>query len=235
SAEPIPVPERRYTAPELTGRGAPRMAIYKGWRETMPAGWTRWVFDQHGLAYDTLHDRQIRAGNLRRQYDVIVFQDQQPGQIRNGWPAGVLPPEYTGGIGEEGVDALRRFVEEGGRLIAIESATDFAIETFGLPVRNAVGGLRPEESYIPGSTLRLTLDPGHGINRGLGSETAAWYWRSSRAFEVRDPAVRVVARYGEGDPRLSGWVLGADRIAGKPAIVEASVGRGSVVLFGFQP
>ncbi len=235
SEEPIPVPEVRYRAPGLTGRGAPRMAIYKGWRETMPAGWTRWVFDQHGLAYDTLHDRQIREGNLRRRYDVIVFQDQQPNQIRNGWPAGVLPPEYTGGLGEEGVAALRRFVEEGGRLIAIESATDFAIDVFGLPVSNAVAGLRPEDFYIPGSILRLTLDPAHPINRGLGTETIAWFWRSSRAFDVRDPSVRVVARYGEGDLRLSGWVLGADRIAGKPAIVEARVGRGSVVLFGFQP
>src|SRR5690606_36568812 len=161
SEEPIPVPEVRYRAPGLTGRGAPRMSIYKGWRETMPAGWTRWLFDQHGLAYDTLHDRQIREGNLRRRYDVIVFQVQQPNQIRNGWPAGVLPPEYTGGLGEEGVAALRRFVEEGGRLIAIESATDFAIDVFGLPVSNAVAGLRPEDFYIPGSILRLTLDPAH--------------------------------------------------------------------------
>ncbi len=50
-----------------------------------------------------------------------------------------------------------------------------------------------------------------------------------------DPRVTVVGRYGSGDPRLSGWVLGEERIAGQPALVEARIGRGSVVLFGFQP
>ena len=47
--------------------------------------------------------------------------------------------------------------------------------------------------------------------------------------------MQVVARYGTGDPRLSGWTLGVEHVAGKPALVEASVGEGSVVLFGFQP
>ena len=33
----------------------------------------------------------------------------------------------------------------------------------------------------------------------------------------------------------SGWLLGPEYVSGKPAVVEASVGEGSVVLFGFQP
>ena len=57
----------------------------------------------------------------------------------------------------------------------------------------------------------------------------------SMAFEVTDPSIAVAARYGSGDPLLSGWVLGGDKVAGKPAILEAKVGQGSVVLFGFQP
>jgi glutamine amidotransferase-like uncharacterized protein len=69
----------------------------------------------------------------------------------------------------------------------------------------------------------------------MREEIAAWYWRSSMAYEVTDPRVRVVARYGSGDPLLSGWVLGGDRVAGQAAILEADIGSGSVVLFGFQP
>ncbi|MCK5651193.1 MAG: hypothetical protein KAJ42_07445, partial [Gemmatimonadetes bacterium] len=65
--------------------------------------------------------------------------------------------------------------------------------------------------------------------------TIAWYWRTSRAFDVADRSLEVMARYGQGDPLLSGWVLGPEHVAGKPAIVKGSVGRGSVVLFGFQP
>jgi hypothetical protein len=232
--EIVPIPEVRWEAPALTGRNAPRMAIYKGWRETMPAGWTRWVFDQHRLRYDTLHDARIRAGNLRRDYDVIVFQDQNAAQILRGWGDN-MPPEYRGGVGDAGAAALRRFVEDGGRIVAIESATDFVIELFGLAITNAVANVRPQDFYIPGSILRLQLDTAHPIARGMHAEGIAWYWPSSRAFDVRAQDARVVARYGTGDPRLSGWVLGADRIAGRPAIVEAPVGRGSVVLFGFQP
>ena len=69
----------------------------------------------------------------------------------------------------------------------------------------------------------------------MRSETAIWYWRSSMAYEVDDSRVRVAARYGSGDPLLSGWVLGGEHIAGKPAILEADIGDGSLVLFGFQP
>jgi hypothetical protein len=233
---PIPVPPLRYRAPaELTGAGAPRIALYKGWRETMPAGWTRWIFDQHGLAYDSLHDADLRRGDLNGRYDVIIFQDQAASQIVEGWPPGQMPPEFTGGIGGEGVAALREFVERGGRLIAIESATEFAIDTFKLPVTDRVSSLPPTSFYIPGSILRLDVDTGHRIGRGIEARNVAWFWRTSRAFDVQDPQIRIVARYGEGEPRLSGWVLGSEHIAGEPAIVEAQVGRGSVVLFGFQP
>jgi hypothetical protein len=219
----------------LQGRRAPRVAIYKGWTETMPAGWTRWVFDQHGLAYDTLKDDRVRRGNLGRDYDVILFQAQAPNAIVRGNLPGSLPPEYTGGIGDEGTAALRQFVEGGGRIVAIEQATELLIDVFGLGVRNAVSGLRPQDFYVPGSILRTELTAGHPLTRGLGASANVWYWSSSRAFAVDDGAATVVARYAGPDPAVSGWILGPQHLAGQPALVEARVGRGSVVLFGFQP
>jgi hypothetical protein len=45
----------------------------------------------------------------------------------------------------------------------------------------------------------------------------------------------VGARYGSGDPLLSGWVLGGEHVASRPAVLEADIEDGSVVLFGFQP
>lgn len=235
-SERIPAQPFRFSLPEaLRGRRAPRIAIYKSWQEPMEAGWTRWVFDQHGLRYDTLKDARVRAGNLSRHYDVILLQSQRASSIRNGYAEGTMPAEYTGGIGEAGAEALRRFVESGGRIVAIEEATDFVIELFGLKVANAVAGLRSQDFYVPGSILRADLDASHPIARSVGSSTHVWYWGSSRAFDVTDPAIRVVARYGTGNPAVSGWILGPEALAGKPALVEARVGRGSVVLFGFQP
>jgi hypothetical protein len=233
-SDPVPVPEVVYEAPPGLGEGGSRFAMYKSWQEPMEAGWTRWVLDQHPVAYDTLKDADIRAGGLRARYDAILLQSQSAESIREGWSAVAVPEQYAGGIGEEGERALRDFVRAGGRLVVVEEATDFAMELFDLRMSNAVDRLPPQDFYIPGSILRLELEGNHPVAAGVDEETMAWYWRSSRAFDVRDPSLRVVARYGE-DPLLSGWILGAQHVAGKPAIVEARVGSGSVVLFGFQP
>ncbi len=233
---PIGIPEYSFQLPaHLQGRRASRVAIYKSWQEPMPEGWTRWVFDQHKLQYDTLHDADIKSGRLERRYDAILFQTQNPASIRNGLDPSSTTPEYAGGLGAEGVAALKAFVEAGGRLVAVEQATEFVVELFQLPVKSAVEGLRNTEYYIPGSILRLDLDTTTELAAGMKKESIAWYGTPSRAFQVSDPAIRVLARYGSPDPLLSGWVLGGDKVAGKPAIVEADVGKGSVVLFGFQP
>ncbi len=233
-SEPIEAPAFSFRAPvSLMGDGAPRIAMYKGRREPMEAGWTRWVFDQHGLAYDTLSDARVRAGGLNDDYDVILIQDQSPLQINAGFPEGTLPPEYTGGLGDPGRRALRDFVRSGGRLVVIEEATDWAMELFDLGVANAVERLPPRDFYIPGSLLSLEMEDDL-FAQGLKPEVASWFWRSSRAFDVSDPTIRVLARYAES-PLLSGWALGEERVGGQPALVEARVGRGSVILFGFQP
>jgi len=233
---PVPTPGFDFEPPEpFRGDGAPRVGIYKSWQEPMEAGWTRWVFDQHEMPYDTLHDADVRSGDLADRFDALLLQNQDPESILEGWSSDRVPPEYAGGLGSEGRRALRDFVRNGGRLVAVEEATDFVADLFDLEVSNAVERLPPEEFYVPGSILRLELDGEHPMTRGVGAEGIAWYWESSRAFEVTDPGIRVVARYGEGDPLLSGWVLGPGHLAGAPAIVEADVGRGSVVLFGFQP
>ncbi len=235
-SEKLPLQPFAFELPaELKGRNAPRIGLYKGWRESMESGWTRWTLDQHGLVYDTIKDARMRAGNLRRNYDAILIQTHPPAALRTGNSAERYPAEYAGGLGEPGAQALKAFVEEGGRLIVIEDATEFAIELFGLNVKNAVAGLRNTEFYVPGSILKVDIDATQPLARGMKASTPVWFSDASRAFDVTDPNVRVIARYASGNPALSGWILGPDKLAGKPALLEARVGRGSVVLFGFQP
>jgi len=234
-SDPIPAWDVDYQAPPgLSGAAAPRIAVYKSWREPMPEGWTRWVLDQHRIPFDTLHDADIQGGALDR-YDVLLFEDQSAAAITRGFSAGQLPPEYVGGLGESGVEAVKHFVESGGRIITVAAATDFAITAFELGVTNAVRGLESTEFYIPGSILRVDLQSGNQLADGVPSQSIAWYWRSSRAFNVDDERVSVVANYGGGDPLLSGWVLGHEHVAGKPALLEATIGSGSVVMFGYPP
>ncbi len=234
-SDPISFPDFDFRIPEhLEGPDAPRVALYKSWQEPMTEGWQRWVFDRHAMPYDTLHDAEIRAGALAA-YDVLLLQSQSAESILRGHDPARMPAPFAGGLGTEGAEEVRRFVEGGGRLIAIEAATDFVRDLFGLGIADATASLPSTDFYIPGSILRLELDGSSELAEGLRSETSAWYWRSSMAYEVDDPRVRVAARYGAGDPLLSGWVLGGEHIAGRPAILEADIGAGSVVLFGFQP
>jgi len=216
------------------GPEVPRIAIYKSREEPMEAGWTRWVFDSMELPYDTLSDADIRRGDLVSRIDVLLLQDQGPGSITEGIDADALPATWTGGLGPAGARSIRDFVRRGGRLVAIEDATDFAIDLFGLNVGNAVERMPEQEFYIPGSILALDFEQ-TAFSEGLPERDVAWFWESSRAFDVTDPAVRVLARYGSSDLVQSGWALGARTIAGRPALVEVPVGRGSVVLFGYQP
>ena len=233
---PIETPDFVFQLPEaLDGEVVPRIALYKSWREPMEAGWTRWLFDQYELPYDTLKDARIRAGDLRRDYDVILFQAQAPASITTGFRSGVVPEGYVGGLGGEGERALDRFVREGGRIVAIEDATDYIVDVFDLGVSNAVERLAPTEFYVPGSILEMRPEPGHALNEGLPEWVGAWFSHDSRAFNVSDASVRVTARFSDGNPLRSGWLLGPEYVAGKPAVVEVSIGEGSVVLIGFQP
>lgn len=234
-SDPIGIPDFDFRLPDhLSGSDAPRVAMYKSWAEPMPEGWQRWVFDQHDMVYDTLHDAQIQNGGLDN-YDVLIFQAQDARSITDGFRDDQVPAPYAGGLGQSGLQAVEAFVRGGGRVVAIEAATDLMRTMFDLDIRNITRSLPNTDFYIPGSILRLELDAASEINAGMRSEVAAWYWRSSMAWDVSDPRITVAARYAAGDPLLSGWVLGGDRIAGQAALLEASVGEGSVVLFGFQP
>jgi hypothetical protein len=235
------------------GQGAITLAVYKSSVAAMDEGWTRWVLDhQQCTGYRSLSDRQIRAGNLRKDLETIVIPDQSRGLIMNGYREGAMPAEFTSGLGAEGVKALREFVEQGGTLVCLNRASDFAISEFNLPVRNVVDGLPRTDFYVPGSILRIELETNNPIAKGMPKESIAWV-ENSPVFEVVNdisfssgpnvitgrffpPKVHVIARYpSDKDPLLSGWLLGGDRIKGKAALVEVDLGKGRIILFGFRP
>ncbi|HEX8475355.1 MAG TPA: M14 family metallopeptidase [Pyrinomonadaceae bacterium] len=224
------------------GNRPPRRALYKSHVAAMDEGWTRWVLEQAGSCFEhlPLEDAEIRRGDLRAKFDVIVIPDQSARNILEGHRRGTMPEELTGGIGNEGVAALRRFVEDGGTLICLNRASNFAIEQLSLPVRDAAVGLKRTEFYVPGSILRIELDTTNFIAATMPKQSIAWV-EDSPVFEIVGGGeaarrVRVVARYPEhGDPLLSGWLLGGARLRGKAALVEVALGAGRVYLFGFRP
>ncbi len=163
-----------------------------------------------------------------------------------------MPPEYVGGLGTLGVTRLKEYVEGGGSLIAFDQSTSLPMDHFGIPVRNAVADLPPEEFFIPGSLIRTDIVTDHPFAAGMQPQVAAAF-SQSRAFEVvrvpregeggretiaepPEPDVEVVARYAEDDLLMSGWAMGEERhLAGAPAVMNVELGSGNVVLFGFPP
>jgi hypothetical protein len=211
----------------------PRVGLYRSWVPSMDEGWTRFVFEKEmGVAYQEIHDREVRAGRLRERFDAIVLPDQAPATLLNGHAPGSMPEEYTGGLGPLGVAALRAFVEAGGTLVALDSATGFAIDQLQLPVKNVLAGVEPAVFFCPGSILAARANAVHPLGHGLPETTPVWF-EGSPAFDVDRGSV--VLRYEAEDPLLSGWLLGGERLRGKAALVEAPLGKGRVVLFGFRP
>jgi hypothetical protein len=231
-------------------RGYGDVAVYKSHVPSIDEGWTRWLWhDDQSFSgrinlkcgkRSSLEDAEARAGNLRAKYGTVIIPDQSSRAILNGHKPGSMPEEYTGGLGVEGVKSLREFVEQGGTLIFLNRASDFAIEQFKLPVRDITAGLKRTEFYVPGSILRIELDTSHPLARGMPKESIAWA-EESPVFELSDEKeaaarVRVIARYpATSDPLLSGWLLGGERIKGKAALVEVTLGKGRIYLFGFRP
>jgi hypothetical protein len=214
-----------------------RVALYRSWTASMDEGWTRWLFDTFNAPFTSLRDADVRAGNLRAKFDVIVLPSMRMRDIIEGRAKDTVPPEMTGGITEAGAENLRRFVEEGGTLVCWDDSTEFAIKRLKLPVRNVLEGLKPSDFYCPGSVLRIEVDTASPLARGIAARADA-YFINGAAFEVTDDSrARVVARYSQAKEELlrSGWLLGSQYIAGRAALVEATLGRGRVVLFGFRP
>src|SRR6267154_4426216 len=141
------------------------------------------MFEDQMFVYETVRDNEVRRGNLFPHLFSLIIPDQPPRTILNGYRAGTMPPEYASGMGPEGVKALRAFVEDGGTLVCLNRASDFAIEQFKLPLRNVVAGLPRTEFYVPGSILRIELDTSHPIAKGMPKESIAWA-EDSPAFEI---------------------------------------------------
>ncbi len=231
SFDELPKPAPRNIA-VLRGK---RIGIYKSFVPSMDEGWTRWIFEQMQVPYESVGNAAIRAGNLRARFDAIVFPDQSPAAINYGYRPGSMPEALTGGLGDAGARALTAFAEAGGTLLFFNESANFAVGHLGLPVSNALRGVPSRDFYCPGSLLNVRLDGAHPLAAGLPPVTSIWF-EESPAWEIPagSPA-RGVAIYPENDVLASGWLLGAKLLGRRAALVDVPLGRGRAILFGMRP
>ncbi|HET9227170.1 MAG TPA: M14 family metallopeptidase [Thermoanaerobaculia bacterium] len=224
-----------------------RVGLYKPWVASMDEGWTRFLLERYGFRFENLNNEQMKNASYRGKLDVLllpavskdILERGEPGspEARRFWDP--MPAPYAGGIGDGG-EKLKKWVEEGGTLVALDESADYVIDLLGLPVTNVLSRVPAEEFNAPGSMLRIRLDPTHPLSHGLRTEEAA-YFADSPAFQTNPPDARferrVVASYPENekDILISGYLKGGDRLEKRAAVVDFKVGKGRVILIGFRP
>jgi hypothetical protein len=216
---------------------APRLGLYRPWVASISEGWTRWVLEQFGTPPVSVHNADVIAGRLEDRFDVIVIPDVRGRTILEGYRPGTIPAEYAGGIGDAGVESLRRFVRSGGTLIVFNEACRFAIDRLHLPVTDGLEGLKRTEFFCGGALLKVVVtDSAHPLTTGLPEEPDVMF-EGGPAFETKPGfSGTVLARYPrKRNPLMSGFLLGPERIQGKAAAVDVAVEDGHVILFGFPP
>jgi hypothetical protein len=227
-----------------------RVAMYQRyWGGNMDEGWTRFVFDKFEFPYATVMDADIKDGRLGEKFDVLIIpadharmlagpeNTAETGPRERAWPIPPAPPEYKTGLGKEGAKAVAEFVKNGGKLIALDTASDWAIETCGLKVRNMVANSAWKDFYCNGSTLHVKVHTCERLAYGMPEEALVLN-HGSPTFEVTEmfkpEDYRVIVEYPAKDLLQSGWLIGEDKLAGKPCMITAKCGKGEVILFGFR-
>jgi len=216
---------------------APKVAIYQSYSPSMPEGWFRWVLDEHKIPYDILHYDDIKDDGLSN-YSVLFLPPgggspkmMVEGQTKMENPT---PPAYAHGIGEEGIDALEKFVQGGGILYTWSGAWRFLEQYMNVDVESVNDGLDRTEFNIPGSLLRVNVDTSHPLGFGLTDETAIFFRRDS-AWPYNIDGANVIASYPADDLLLSGWIQGEDVLVNQAAMVEIPRGKGRMIMTGFYP
>ncbi len=214
-------------------KSKPSIGLYKGWANSMDEGWTRLVLDNHQIKYTSLMDSHFRANVLN--FDTIILPSINERFLVNGRNIRQYPKDYTGGITENGVENLKKYVENGGKLICFDDSCEMVINKFNLPMKNVLKGLTRKQFHSPGTILEIDVDTSNPIAKGMKPKMPAYFIYSS-AYDISDDSkIKPIAKYGEKDILLSGWIFGEKYINGKTAIAEADYGKGKIILFGFRP
>jgi hypothetical protein len=237
-----------------------RIGLWDSYGGSMASGWVRWLLEQFEFPHELVFAPALDAGDLKARFDVLIFvggsipRIQAAGQEGGGSfrdfqapaPANI-PDEYKNRIGritaEKTIPNLRRFVEAGGTILALDSAAVLA-EHFKLPLANALvekapdgtdTPLRSEKFYIPGSVLRARVDNTHPLAHGL-ADTIDVFFDNTPAFTLLPDAAikgtKPVVWFDDGKLLRSGWAWGETYLRRSVQVVEAEVGKGKVFLYG---
>jgi len=235
----------------------PRLAVYSTWGSTQDVGWVRYGLDQSEVLYDLIYKEQVRQGNLYSRYDVIVIPSQgrrTPKSIVEDIPmrGKRLPytktekfeylgdygssPDIRGGMGEEGLQELRSFVEQGGTLITLGRASEVPVAYGWIP---GITTTKPSEKFRAiGPIVEARIEsPDSSLFYGYSEKTMPVRWAVSTLYAVEeDSSAEILLRFrGKKESLLSGEFIGIEETAGRPAVIAVPLGEGRLMMFVTNP
>jgi hypothetical protein len=201
----------------------PKVGVYQRyWEGNIDEGWTRWILEQFEVPYTTIMDKNITDGILEEICNVLIIPSDRKSMIKGEFEENLPqrgrdiphhPPEYRSGINHKGLENLKKFVDSGGTLVALNNSCDYIIEEFKLPIRNVLSDLDTKTFFCPGSTLKVHIDNSSSAAYGMPSEGFIVFMRMLQ----------------------SGWLIGEKNLSHQAAMIEAKQGKGKIVLIGFRP
>ncbi|WP_456441440.1 M14 family metallopeptidase [Caldithrix abyssi] len=241
----------------LTEVKLPRIALMETYFHDMDAGWTRFVLDQYGIAFEVIRPGEVEKTKLSAKFDLIIFPDVSKdilmeGKYKSGknYYMSSLPPEFARGMGKKGFQKILKFLDSGGKIIAWGRSTELFMglltiekgknkkESFQLPVKNIAGDLQKKGLYIPGSLLRMKVLADHPLTYGLPSEIGV-FSRGRPVFKTSIPRFdmkrRVIGFFPERKILMSGYAEKEKLLGNKAAAVWIKKNKGQLFLLSFRP
>ncbi len=238
---------------------AVRIGLWDAYGGSMASGWIRWLLEQFEFPYELVFAPALDQGDLHSRFDVLIFvggsipriQTEETGEMsfRDFQPPTPenVPAEYKSRIGritaDKTVPKLRQFVEDGGTILAMDTAAALAYH-FKLPLANALvektregkeKPLGPEKFFVPGSLLKAGVDNTHPLAWGM-PDTVDVFFDNSPAFALLPEAplqgVKAVVWFDTGKLLRSGWAWGESYLWRTVQVAEAPIGKGKLFLYG---
>ena len=222
-----------------------RIGLFDQYGGLMPSGWDRWLFEQYEFPFQLVYPQTLDAGDLKKQFDVIIFTDgafggrgeNNPERPNRQPDADKIPEQYRAMLGRvsenKTIPALKKFVESGGSIIAIGSATRMA-KMMGVPVDSYVTQPR-DKYYIPGSLLKMDVDIQNPLAYGM-PDSVDVFFDNSPVFRLLPENIQKratpVGWFSSPKPLVSGWAWGQQFLDGGTAVAETNLGEGKLFLFG---
>jgi hypothetical protein len=232
-----------------------RIGLVDTYGGSMPSGWTRWILEQFEFNFEVVFPQVLDAGNLKANFDVIIFPSGTFSEGRGGRGGGrgfgpspdAIPEEFRSMLGSvtvaKSIPPLKAFVEAGGTVMAVGSAASIG-QSMGLPVKDHLVEMHEgkerklpnDKFYIPGSVLHASFDNTVPLAYGMPTKGYIFFDDSPVFNRPENTAVAAskVAWFEGKESLYSGWAVGQQHLDGGELATEASIGAGKLVLLGLE-